>query len=331
MKIHILFEFQEVSGGGNQFLRALKSFFIKKGCYIEKPKEADVVLFNSHQCMKNVLDLKQEFPRKFFVHRIDGPMRLYNDMNDKRDFFVNLLNKSIADATIFQSEWSKKQNYKLGLKKNEIETVIFNAPDPGVFCINDNKKEIDNRIVKLIATSWSNNWNKGFKEYKWLDENLDFDKYEMTFVGNLPTGLGFRNIKHIKPLKSKELAKVLKENDIFITASKKDPCSNSLIEALHCGLPAVGLNDGGHPEIIKSGGGIFNKIEEVPAILGRITQEYPKYQEKISLPTMEGVGTQYLSFIESAIKNKGGVSRKKSTILKRIFIYLRIFIIKIKF
>lgn len=329
MKIHILFEFQEVSGGGNQFLKALKGFFIKKGCYTEKPKEADVILFNSHQCMKNVLDLKQEFPRKFFVHRIDGPMRLYNDVNDKRDFFVNLLNKSIADATIFQSEWSKKQNYKLGLKKNEIETVIFNAPDSGVFCANDNKKEIDNRRVKLIATSWSNNWNKGFEEYKWLDKNLDFDKYEMTFVGNLPAGLGFGNIKHIKPLKSKELAKILKENDIFITASKKDPCSNSLIEALHCGLPAIGLNDGGHPEIIKNGGGTFNEIEEIPAILERITQKYSEYQEKISLPKIEDVGTKYLFFIKNILNDNDDIFSKKLTLSNVLKIRFQIFIKKI--
>ena len=47
-----------------------------------------------------------------------------------------------------------------------------------------------------------------------------------------------------------ELSNELRENDIFIFASKKEACSNAFIEAANCGLPAVALNDGGNPEIL---------------------------------------------------------------------------------
>jgi len=86
--------------------------------------------------------------------------------------------------------------------------------------------------VKLIASSWSNNWRKGFDIYRFLDENLDFSKYEMTFVGNSP--VKFKNIKQIPPVESRDLAELLRTHHIYITASQNDPCSNSLIEALSC-------------------------------------------------------------------------------------------------
>ena len=45
--------------------------------------------------------------------------------------------------------------------------------------------------------------------------------------------------------------------------SQDDPCSNSLIEALHCGLPAIVLNSGGHPEIIGNAGVKFKNRKEI--------------------------------------------------------------------
>lgn len=157
-----------------------------------------------------------------------------------------IFNKLFVDGIIFQSNWRKKNNKKYFGISTKYETVVRNAPDNKIF--NKVGKKVFNpkEKIKLIATSWSSNWRKGFDIYKFLDENLDFSKYEMTFVGNSP--IIFKNIKWIKPVPSKKLAEILKQNDVYITASQNDPCSNSLIEALSCGVPAVALNDGGHPE-----------------------------------------------------------------------------------
>ena len=259
MNIHIIFNIQnKPTGGGNQFLKALKNYFVQINSYTENPNDADIFLFNSYQYIKNVIKLKKKYPDKLFAHRIDGPIRLYSKMSDKRDDIINTTNKYIADATIFQSEWSKEQNLKLGLNRTAFDTTIINAPDKYIFN-KTGKKEIDqSKKIRLIATSWSSNKSKGFSTYKWLDDNLDFSKYDMTFCGNSP--VKFKNIKHILPLPEEKLAKQLKLHDIFITASQKDPCSNSLTEALHCGLPAIALNDGGHPEIIKNAGKLIKML-----------------------------------------------------------------------
>ena len=60
--------------------------------------------------------------------------------------------------------------------------------------------------------------------------------YDYTFVGNVSER--FERINHVPPVASEELADMLRDHDIYITGSKNDPCSNALIEALSCRLPA---------------------------------------------------------------------------------------------
>lgn len=310
MKIHILFEFKnEPWGGGHQFLKSLRKYLQATNAYKENPEKADVILFNSHQYINDVANIKLKCPKKLFIHRIDGPIRLYNNMDDKRDSVTNIANHLIADATVFQSGWSRRENYRLGLKKNTFDTVIINAPDPAIFNREGRISFSTDRKIRLIAASWSSNWKKGFRVYQWLDENLDFSKYEMLFVGRTP--VEFKNIKHIPPLNSGQLAGEFKKSDIFITASQKDPCSNSLIEALHCGLPTVGLRDGGHPEIIADSGETFIEADEIPELLEKIVKNYAEYQTSLCYPSINEVAKQYYDFISQVYQQ---IQNKKSKV-----------------
>lgn len=312
MKVHIFIQFKEDAwGGGNQFLKSLKKYLQSTGVYEEKVEKADVILFDSYQNAKEIARTKLSYPQKCMIHRIDGPIRLYNKKSDRRDYVTNITNRLIAQGTIFQSEWSQRQNLRLGLKKNAFDTIITNASDPAIFNRDRKIPFSTNRKVRLIATSWSSNPKKGFHVYKWLDENLDFNKYEMTFVGRSP--IGFKNIRHILPLKSEQLSQQLKNNDIFIIASRNDPCSNALIEALHCGLPAIGFRDSGHPQIISKGGETFKVPGEIPGLVEKVTNNYYQYQANIHNPSMKKVGEQYYDFICFVYEQvQSGKSRVKS-------------------
>lgn len=317
MKINICFNLTSgAAGGGNQFLRAFKEFCLEKDCYTSISENADVILFNSHQLIAETINLKKENSSAVFVHRIDGPIRLYNSMSDKRDLLTNAANKIIADATIFQSNWSRTQNYKLGFKLTPFETTIINSSDQTIF--NKKNKIVFScaRKVRLIATSWSVNRKKGFDIYRWLDQNLDFSLYEMSFVGNSP--IEFNNIKHIQPLDSKKLAFELCNHDIYITASQKESCSNSLIEAMLCGLPSIALSDGGNNEIVGKGGELFEKAEEINGLLEKIIANYEDYQSSINLLSIEEVGNRYLEFFQKVLNNAqtGEYVVKKIGVLK---------------
>ena len=329
MKVHILFEFKSgATGGGNQFLKALKNFFKEKNLYTDSIEDADLVLFNSYQYINELVQIKQAYPDKIFIHRVDGPIRLYNSMKDRRDYVANVSNAIIADGTVFQSEWSKRRNKDLGMRSNSFEATILNAPDETIFNRSVSKNK-NSEKTRIIATSWSSNWKKGFGCYKWLDENLDFQKVDMTFVGNSP--IEFQNIKIVKPLASPELAGMLREHDIFLTASKNDPCSNSLIEALHCGLPAIVLNSGGHPEIVGNNGLMFEEPAEIPELIEKIQRNYSEYSSNLHMPTINEIGSEYLDFLSVIYKKtqEKYYQVKKLTISGKAKIHLALLIMRI--
>lgn len=169
----------------------------------------------------------------------------------------------------------------------------MNASDPEFFHKIGKKPFDPSRRVRLISTSWSDNVNKGTETYHWLDQNLDWNRYEYTFVGRIKGR--FQHIRVIDPVGSCELGGLLRNHDVFLTASRNDPCSNSLLEALACGLPAVYLNSGGHPEIVREGGIPFDFPQEIPVALEDLKAKYDFVQNRIRVPLISEVTDQYLS------------------------------------
>ena len=139
MKMNILFEFVEGPwGGGNQFLKSLKEALIEMNVYEPKIINADVILFNSHQCLKKVLKAKKVFQRKTFIHRVDGPITLGRPNSLALDRYIFLLNSCLADGTIFQSPWSREKCMSAGMHESKFDTVIINAPKPSIFYTKEN-------------------------------------------------------------------------------------------------------------------------------------------------------------------------------------------------
>lgn len=300
-KIHILYEFQEGPwGGGNQFLKALRDYFRGVGVYSESPDEAQVILFNSHHCLDEVFRAKKRFPDKILIHRVDGPISYARGKDKIIDKIIFQFNTLFADGTIFISGACRKNNYEIGMRKCPYETTIMNAPDPTIFGP-EGKRPLEGDKIKLVATSWSGNVRKGFDIYQFLDEHLDFNRYEMTFVGNSP--VEFKNIRWIKPVPSGELANILREHDIYITASRAEALSQALIEALHCGLPVVARNIAAFQEAIGKAGEFFEDERGVMPAIEKVARDYRHYQTRISLPALEEVGQKYYEFAQTIYEN----------------------------
>jgi glycosyltransferase involved in cell wall biosynthesis len=290
---HIAFPIVDApTGGGNQFLRALRDEFVRRGQHADDGRTADFVLFNSYQNVPAAVALRRANPRAIFVHRVDGPMRLYNRPDDPRDGLAMRANALVADATVFQTEWCRRANRELGWVQAGPEAVIGNAADPAVFA--PRGARLPESRLRVIASSWSSNPNKGFDAYAWLDANLDPSRFEMTFVGNAPTK--FTRLRATGALDSAALAGELRAHDIFITASRKDPCSNSVIEALTAGLPVVARADGGHPELVGAGGLLFSDHAEIPQLLARVAADYDSFRAAIRVPSIAAIADAYTGF-----------------------------------
>lgn len=282
-------------GGGNQFSMALRARFEGLGYAVETntiSRSTRACLFNSFNFDFELLrNKKAKRPDCAMAHRVDGPISVYRGREDGIDKKIEAINKELADLTIFQSNYSMEEHKKLGLEfKNP--SVIMNACDPDIFNSNGKSGYDPGRKIKLISNSWSDNPNKGGDIYKWIEERIDWGKYEYTFVGR--SSHKFNKIKVIPPVGSFELAGILKEHDIYITASRHDPCSNSLIEALSCGLPAVYLKSGGHPEIVGKAGRGFGENQEAIEAIETVSADYSQFQREISVPDIKEIALSYL-------------------------------------
>jgi glycosyltransferase involved in cell wall biosynthesis len=284
------------TGGGHQFLRAFWKQAEAHGLKIEN----NLISRTTRSCLLNSFNFDEKRLKLLkrdsvlYVHRVDGPIDVYRGRDEGVDQHIHSVNQTFADKTIFQSYYSMRKHLDLGLEfKNPV--VILNAADPEIFHSRGRIEFSRNRKIRLLASSWSDNVNKGAAVYRWLDENLDWEWFELTFVGRSP--IPFKNINMIPPVTSNEMANLFRSHDIYITASKNDPCSNSLIEALSCGLPAIYLKSGGHPEIVGNAGHGFDTAEEIPAMLTNLLKEYESAQAKITVPSLYDVTSAYLDVL----------------------------------
>ena len=264
--IHILGELKAGPwGGGNQFLKALREYLRGCGAYAETLDVAQAVLANGHQWGPYLYEMfraKRVNPNLVVLHRVDGPMAVVRGREDNRilDDAIIRFNRHFADGTIFQSNWSRGLCLAGGMDANKRQTVLFNAPDPSLFHPSTVMRPTSGK-VRIVSTSWSSNWRKGFDVFEYLDNHLDFSKYEFTFVGN--SRISFRNVRHLPAIPSDVLADELRAHDIFLQASQMEACSNSLIEAMNCGLVPVARNNSSHPEIVGDAGVLYEGVGDV--------------------------------------------------------------------
>ena len=149
----------------------------------------------------------------------------------------------------------------------------------------------------------------------------------MTFVGR--TFEKFKNINMIQPQESLKLSQILKDHHIYIFCSKLEACSNSLLEAIHCGLAIIARNSSSNPELMKNSGLCFDKkniIKKIEEVANNLSQ----YRNKNILPKINQISKYYSNFclnIFYTVKEKKYKTKKIS--LWNLFIILTIYLINI--
>jgi glycosyltransferase involved in cell wall biosynthesis len=284
------------AGGGNQFLRALVGELERRGLRVERNRLSAA----TRACLCNSYNFDVDRLRRLarpgcrIVHRVDGPIGVYRGHDDGTDRRIWEANTTFASATVFQSRYSRDRHVELGLEFREPH-VIRNTVDPRLFHARGRSPFAAGGKVRLIATSWSDNRAKGADTIRWLEQHLDWSRYELTFVGRTP--VGFERLRLIPPVPPEELAAILREHDVFVTASLHESCSNALLESLACGLPALYVDSGSNAELVGDAGLAFTEREQLPELLERLVDEWQERRDTIALPTLEQVTQCYLEVL----------------------------------
>jgi glycosyltransferase involved in cell wall biosynthesis len=283
-------------GGGNQFLLALVGELERRGLDVETNRLSG----GTPACLFNSFNFDFARLRRFardgarMVHRVDGPIAVYRGFDDGSDLRILSVNNDLADATVFQSQWSLDKHRDIGLELRE-PVVIHNAVDPAIFHPPSKREALDGRQLHVVATSWSDNPRKGADILRWLDAHHDPAHVRVTFVGN--TQLAFERIRRVAAVPSRELAEILRAHDVYLATSRDDPCSNALLEGLACGLPAAYLRSGGHPELVGEGGIGYDDAAELPHVFEQLRTELDRHRAAIHVPDLAKVADRYLEVL----------------------------------
>ena len=329
MKVYISFKITDKpAGGGNNFLKYLALSLEQRNLLTQKIRDADIILINSHHnIIKNIL-IKFFFKRKIFVHRVDGKLSLHRT-SEIWDNLVELQNLIIANATIFQSNWSKQIWAKTLNSMNY--RIILNQADSKIFKVAQPKRL--SKPFTLAYLSFSQNKNKGGSLIKWLEKEQNNFNIVLNTIGSEITDKD--KLKSGK-VSQQTIAGRLSECHALIYPSLNDACSNVILEALAMGLPVIALNSGGNPEIVGNAGVLFSDKNEIQKAIKEIQKNYFQYSRNaLKITSNLNSIEKYLEYFKELTvtqKYENNVSKLKilQTALKIIKIHFALKLSRLK-
>jgi len=277
---------------------------------------------------------EKNFFNKKYILRVDG---IYFDSKNTAGN-TNELNNKIFDSiqksigVIYISNFSKMMVHKFFGKLSIPETVIHNKVPLDIFNKHgENFREKlgfkKNDRVLITSAHWRR--HKRLEEtislVKYLNE-VDKYNYKLIILGNnKDRKQSDKNIYFAGEIKPYNLGNWYRTADIYIHLAWIEPCGNTQIEAMACGLPVICCNNGGIGEtIIEANGGIvvntdpnyeMNYIDyynppipnfkELHKSINKIFKELNYFKKNINLKTLDiDYGAElYTSFIKDVYKN----------------------------
>lgn len=164
-------------------------------------------------------------------------------------------NSNISFVTC--SEWLKSEVLRSPLMKGQSITAIPNTIDTSIFCPR-NKVEArkalslpQNRPLVLFVSQKVTDERKGAR---YLIEALKGIDCDVMILGGKADEVASRMEQRTYALgyvnDAEKIAHVYRAADVFVLPSLQDNLPNTIMEALACGVPCVGFNTGGIPEMI---------------------------------------------------------------------------------
>lgn len=263
MKIAILNESKQGLGGGWSFIRNFTKD-LNKDKITGDIDQGDIFLIPSASMVSRDLVEKVKAKNKKVVLRIDNIPRNSRNRGTGTSRLYDIA--QLADGVIYQSEWARDYVMpfigKYGkIIYNGIDTTIFNTSD-------ETKKDFgfyDNiYLYSRYNRDETKGWERAWYEYQMIHRTAKAkgESTKLVIVGRFSDELrqynfdfyNGENIEYIGIAEDpKQMAQILRGCHVLLAPYFNDAYSNTIQEAMACGLRLQVEMSGGTPEIIKNG------------------------------------------------------------------------------
>lgn len=246
MKIFLSHRAKSKGGGSNTFAWTFANCAKKKGHKIvKKIYKADAAIIIAHLAEIDELKTARQNGCKI-IHRLDEYFEKPNETYRKNKHQKIIELNKFADVTVYQSRFVFENVHPI-LQPGSFE-IIHNGADTGLFY----PAATPGKYIGHVT------WGVGEKKrldllHRFIEQHPEL---QFLLIGRhkfSPYDFNFPNVKSIGEVKREKLPAFFHQMKLLYFPSENDPCPNTVIEAILCGVPVSYNPLGGTVELVRGG------------------------------------------------------------------------------
>ena len=298
-------------GGGNQWLVQLVSHLRTSGYEVifDLRGEVDCIVVGNVRGISfgrdDIAEYRRRCPTVRCLHCIQD-----NDLH-REDGNVDVALAevdTVADFTVFVSDWLRAHHAERWFDSSRPHSVIHHAADPAIFHPVRSTPMTPGGTMRIVTHHWSAHRRKGFDVYAEVDRLIaagELPDTELWMMGRWPKDIEWKAARTIPPRVGPEVASVLREAHVYLTASRFESCGMHVLEGAQCGLPVLYHVDGGGYVEIASRFGIALR-DDIVGTIGDMREQYPDLRRRVLLeaPSGDAMCAQYRRVIQQLLARR---------------------------